>query len=603
MLAMLLIPLLLKARHGLDIPDQIIQSTADEEAPLRKNRRKSHVGNKYDVSDLNCNASNENDDNRCIKISNEDCIAEKQNSEDSTTESFLSAIDFQDESTNTSMIPSEVPSNVSPLPAPLSTRSVRGVRFSSSVNHLSYPLNNGGQWNANTNSTSSVLRIQESTNQKNSLIEEDSFFEINSSLIPGSRSMRSSGNKSEVNTDTINDSGASSSDQWCDNALLKCNNPNGNNNSINKVSDEVANINHDDPSKRKYDQADFDERWPPENLISKVLHFLLKDVMGNAYASSSAQSPNFKSSLESEESAPSLRSAGTAEFEPPILTVELMKDILLFYGEREMALNDNLVREMIWAAAGSSGHIHDDNDDDILPLVRLDECAFARALTGDVQKHDIGSENKNSTNYFDVFKTLYSTKKSNDFVTRMTMEDTTRECANASDMIDDSSANVVTTTASVATELGELGLESSLHCRTKEDQLRCQNVKVDNEEAIRPVERIFTFPSIDYTVDSFRNKTFVVTLWVTYVVSYFAYLFGYSGAVDVDACGDTFGCIIGIGILKWIEVMVELRCAHQMRIFITFISTIVLPFFYYPHTKLLLSYRIQYSGDFVFVVI
>jgi len=195
----------------------------------------------------------------------------------------------------------------------------------------------------------------------------------------------------------------------------------------------------------------------------------------------------------------------------PILTVDLMKEILLFYGEGEMANDDDLVKEMIWAAAGSLGR-EDDSKDGSLPFVRLDECAFLRALIHDVQEYDIHVENRDSTNYFDVFQTLYSTKKSDDIVTRLTMEmDVTRrskDCDNES-----SSENAP----------NKSGKCTSLVCCRKEKDESFAKESSKEGSAIRPVERIFTFPSIDYTCDSFRNRSFVVVLWVTFIVAYFAY--------------------------------------------------------------------------------
>mmetsp|Transcript_22716 Transcript_22716/g.46637 ORF Transcript_22716/g.46637 Transcript_22716/m.46637 type:complete len:656 (+) Transcript_22716:299-2266(+) len=252
----------------------------------------------------------------------------------------------------------------------------------------------------------------------------------------------------------------------------------------------------------------------------------------------------------------------------PILTVDLMKEILLFYGEGEMANNYDLVKEMIWAAAGSLGREDDSKGEDrSLPFVRLDECAFLRALIHDVQEYDIHVENRDSTNYFDVFQTLYSTKKSDDIVTRLTMEmDVTRrskDCDNES-----SSENAP----------NKSGKCTSLVCCRKEKDKSFAKESSKEGSAVRPVERIFTFPSIDYTCDSFRNRSFVVVLWVTFIVAYFAYLYGNSSERKI--CGYTethFGCIIGQGLYRWIEVILELSILGTSFLWLSSLGNTIYP--------------------------
>jgi hypothetical protein len=83
-------------------------------------------------------------------------------------------------------------------------------------------------------------------------------------------------------------------------------------------------------------------------------------------------------------------SAAGAESWPPRLDEDLMKSILLESGERERAQNKQLVREMVEVARSPSG--------------LLDEEAFVNALTSDLDDWKVGSEDRLSTLYADVYE-------------------------------------------------------------------------------------------------------------------------------------------------------------------------------------------------------
>jgi hypothetical protein len=74
---------------------------------------------------------------------------------------------------------------------------------------------------------------------------------------------------------------------------------------------------------------------------------------------------------------------------PPRLDEDLIKSILLESGERERAQNKQLVRDMVEAARSPSG--------------LLDEEAFVNALTSDLDDWKVGSEDRLSTLYSDVY--------------------------------------------------------------------------------------------------------------------------------------------------------------------------------------------------------
>lgn len=80
----------------------------------------------------------------------------------------------------------------------------------------------------------------------------------------------------------------------------------------------------------------------------------------------------------------------TGSLEPPELTVSLIRDILLAYGEEEMSEDQGLLREML-EIAGAEGE-------------KLEASAFPRALTRGVFLYDAKNEVALNTNYRDVMK-------------------------------------------------------------------------------------------------------------------------------------------------------------------------------------------------------
>jgi hypothetical protein len=187
-----------------------------------------------------------------------------------------------------------------------------------------------------------------------------------------------------------------------------------------------------------------DAHSPDAGLIEDVLEMILHDVTGNT--------------------------------EPQPLTKELLKQILVFYGEIDMADDDDLMNEMIAAAYG--GESQDIEGKQLM----LDKYTFARALTADVELYNIENENSVTTNFYDVY-----------------------------------GSNVP------------------------------QSSEEGEDDSVQRANTVWTFPSIDYTADTFRSKSFVILLWVTWIISYFAYmsdpegLYKY-GMLGCEENGDGFWC-------------------------------------------------------------
>lgn len=137
---------------------------------------------------------------------------------------------------------------------------------------------------------------------------------------------------------------------------------------------------------------------------------------------------------------------------PPPITVDLLRTIFLFYGEKQVALDTDLLQSMV-DIAKDAGDV-------------LDERVFAHCLTSDVQLYDTDWENQMQSTYVDVFETHESTKKRKNVFKRQHQDD----------------------------------VESS---RTKEEE---------GEEQVNEVLKKYTFPAIDYAVDTFRSKTYVLVV-------------------------------------------------------------------------------------------
>ena len=234
--------------------------------------------------------------------------------------------------------------------------------------------------------------------------------------------------------------------------------PNERNNSLEdsarQISEETNNISFVDKSSHSAPDTPKSPRWairqsekgdahsPDADLIENVLEMMLHDATGN--------------------------------INPQPLTKDLLKQLLLFYGEVDKADNDTLLDEMILAASDGAAEDLEGNP------IMLDKYAFAKALTNDVGLYNIENENKATTNYFDVFQ---------------------------SDGPSDSS-------------------------KTQSEE--------GHDEGSKTVNTVWTFPSIDYTADTFRSKSFVILLWCVELNTYYLNRSYPLTQIHVDISSSTF---------------------------------------------------------------
>lgn len=119
----------------------------------------------------------------------------------------------------------------------------------------------------------------------------------------------------------------------------------------------------------------------------------------------------------------------------------------------------------------------------------LDKFTFAHCLTNDVRGYDIKNENRLSTHYADVF-------------------DGKDEVGSVDDGVDS----------------------------------ECNSVKT-----------VWTAPAIDYAVDTFRTKSYVILLWANWAIFFFVYMWGNGSQAGRLSCSsDTttasgFGCQVAQG--------------------------------------------------------
>lgn len=253
---------------------------------------------------------------------------------------------------------------------------------------------------------------------------------------------------------------------------------------------------------------------PDTQIIGEVLDMILKDTVGSTSARK--------------------------------LDRQLITDIFTAFGEEDLVRDEDLIDEMILAAT-SVGEYDVEEDG---AGTTFDKYSFARALTSDVQSYDVDCETSLTTHYYDVFKTIYSTKEevgirrsSLPFWLSRSKDDKDSENTLGGDVTG--------------------GPEQSSQSQSVNGEM-LENGKEGNEN-LRPVETAFTFPAIDYVAGTYRSKRFVIALWVCGVATYFAYLWNFQvafGRVDCSGItknGTLFGCRIVNGIVNWLVIMVELR--------------------------------------------
>ena len=245
----------------------------------------------------------------------------------------------------------------------------------------------------------------------------------------------------------------------------------------------ISNTNHAGGDAMSNDEARRRPQEPHPDLLAYVLKMILHDVTGDS--------------------------------NPKPLNVKLIQDIFLSYGEVELANDEILLQDMLKAAAGPDVDTSRCRLDDREFIFEID--AFARALTNDVKLYDITNEVRQTTNYFDVFRSHQSTHKI--------------------DVQPDLERNVP----------GE-----------HDGRNDAQQVE------IRAVKKKWTASALDMAAGTFRSKLLVVILWVGLVVSYFAYYYDDTNNLYEDCqkediengpgSPEAFLCRVIASIVRWFAI-------------------------------------------------
>jgi hypothetical protein len=99
----------------------------------------------------------------------------------------------------------------------------------------------------------------------------------------------------------------------------------------------------------------------------------------------------------------------TGDSIPKQLTPELLKKILLAYGETELASDDELIGKMIANAVGETMSEDKDEENQTASVTLFDASTFAEALTSDVKLYNVANEVSLASSYQDVFLTKDNT--------------------------------------------------------------------------------------------------------------------------------------------------------------------------------------------------
>jgi len=229
----------------------------------------------------------------------------------------------------------------------------------------------------------------------------------------------------------------------------------------------------------------------------------------------------------------------TGATERPVLTRALLRDVLEAYGELPDDEGDAMVEAMLQAAGGVDDADADDLDDDTeeddhgirhQPR-RLTARVLAQATTGDVRPYyNLTWEDSVTTHFDDVFHGSYldTSGAPVDGVSHMVTQTTTQLATVAAGTTSTQLLQRLHNSTNNNNKKNNHGdtAHSGTEPRTTERDGDNNQAAAPKKNNTQPVQRIFTFSSIDYVAENFRSVHFTMVLWVTIVVTYFSYLWG-----------------------------------------------------------------------------
>eukprot|EP00588_Corethron_pennatum_P026009 CAMPEP_0194317770 /NCGR_PEP_ID=MMETSP0171-20130528/14493_1 /TAXON_ID=218684 /ORGANISM="Corethron pennatum, Strain L29A3" /LENGTH=802 /DNA_ID=CAMNT_0039074483 /DNA_START=35 /DNA_END=2440 /DNA_ORIENTATION=+ len=226
----------------------------------------------------------------------------------------------------------------------------------------------------------------------------------------------------------------------------------------------------------------------------------------------------------------------TGSDEPRSLSKELLVEILIAYGEEEIAMDGDVLDKMLAIAGGADAPFNVEN--------------FTKALTDDVDLYDPRKEIEESTFYYDVFGT-----DENDIVgatAAVAVATNTQDTDLERDMAG----------ADVESEAGKDAARADVDL----NQLLATDLDndiADNGDWAAPVKmkKVFTNPSFDYSAGTYKSKYAVAFLWAFLMVfllwiytdrnDFFSFIkIQYCRTKDDGVVDSKPGCEIGNSVIK-----------------------------------------------------
>ena len=251
--------------------------------------------------------------------------------------------------------------------------------------------------------------------------------------------------------------------------------------------------------RRRKERDELDSLRPtPRRLIRDVL------VMMIHHLDESNPNPMLRRAQESKDVRNKSPASATPRLRRLVINEDVVRDLLLSFGEFEAADDDELIREMV-IVAGGNGAV-------------LDELAFSRALTSDILAWTCGMEDGINETFADVFGFDPVAKNEYDLA-RSLLEAGADVVADAADL----AVATGMTAANVATEAVDAikpAVEAQTHCDSPTatlDEAATPAVAGDKgkegQSQEDPIKFVHTAHYIDYVCDSFRSLLFQMALY------------------------------------------------------------------------------------------
>ncbi|VEU37742.1 unnamed protein product [Pseudo-nitzschia multistriata] len=256
--------------------------------------------------------------------------------------------------------------------------------------------------------------------------------------------------------------------------------------------------------------------------------------------------------------------------ETEAITTDFIRNILLMYGEDELAADQTLLEEMVEACRFESieGRVcHDEEtankSNACATNTAFDAKAFGRGLTSDVRLYDLRNETRQSSIMEDIYfhnRIRFEDAHDGDDTTRIPKNEKSIKNLNASLLVKRRGSITAKNTIGDPTKIVPSSLEVDTDTGVETTLPSMMN--------IHEVKRIYTAPAIDILAGTYRSKVLIVCLWCATVFGLFSLtwirnplgidridakcneLYGEQGSITANAFG--MFCHAGASVLNWL---------------------------------------------------